>query len=269
MLPELFEIGPFPIRGYGLMLAISFILGVLYIQRITARDGKPFEPFLSIAYIMIFGGVIGARLFYVILHIPEFAGNWISVVNPFQSDQFGIAGLNLYGGVLLAIAGTLIYCRWKKLSTLEVFDYFAPTLGLGLVFTRIGCFLNGCCFGTPTDLPWAVTFPIGSIPYSVYGDQHLHPAQLYSSLYGLALFLLLHFLAKRKQFAGQVMAVLLMSEATFRFVIEYVRYYENAMLFAVGSWQPTYNQVVSLILFVSGLVLYIVRRKHAANSHEG
>jgi phosphatidylglycerol:prolipoprotein diacylglycerol transferase len=264
MHPELFHIGPIPIRSYGLMLALSFLLGVWYIRRATKRDGKPFEPFLTIAYIMVIGGLVGARLGYVLFHLEEFSGNWTAVFNPFASASFGIAGMNLYGGVLLAIAGTFVYCRVKGLSVLEVFDYFAPTLGLGIFFTRIGCFLNGCCFGTPCDLPWAVEFPAGSIPFSVFGSQHLHPSQLYSSLYGLLLFFVLGYLMPRRRFIGQAVAVLFMVEAFFRFVIEDVRYYENAMTFSLFGSEVTYNQVISLGLFLLGLGIYFAQRSRAS-----
>ncbi len=185
MYPELFHIGPITIRSYGVMLAIAFFASVLYVKYVASRDNKPFERFLTIAYIMIFGGIIGARLFYVLFHLEEFAGNWTASFNPFASHEFGIAGLNVYGGVIVAIIGTFVYCRWRKISTLEVFDYFSPAFGLGLGIARIGCFLNGCCFGTPTDLPWGISFTPGSIPYAVYFDAPLHPSQLYTSLYGL------------------------------------------------------------------------------------
>jgi len=257
MYPELFHIGPMPVRAFGVGLALSFLLGVWYVRRVTARDGKPFETYLVFAYLMIFGGVIGARLSYALLHWSDFSDNLLAIFNPFHSGQFGIAGLNLYGGILLAIGASIVYARLKKLSVLEVFDYFAPTVGLGIGISRIGCFLNGCCFGTPTDLPWGVGFPIGSIPYYVFGTQHLHPAQIYSSLYGLGLFLALHLMMRRKQFAGQVVAVLLMAEAVFRFAIEYVRYYETEMHFALWGMHPTWNQVVSWGLFIAGLAIYI------------
>jgi phosphatidylglycerol:prolipoprotein diacylglycerol transferase len=261
MLPELFNIGPIPIRSYGLMLAISFFLGVLYVRHVTKRDNKPFEPYLTVAYIMIFGGILGARLFYVLFHIDEFSGHWLDSINPFAGGNFGIAGLNLYGGVIVAIVGTFIYCRLKKLSLLEVFDYFSPTLGLGLAFTRVGCFLNGCCFGTPTDLPWGVSFPTGSIPYYIFGEVALHPSQLYSALYGLGLFVLLHFMMKKKKFTGQLVAILFMVEAVFRYIIEYVRYYEDAMYFEVFGMNPTYNHLISISLFLLGLIIYIIQSK--------
>lgn len=264
MYPELFHIGPIPIRSYGLMLAISFFLGVWYVKHVTSRDKKPFEPFLTIAYIMIFAGILGARFTYVVLHLDEFADNWTASFNPFGSDRFGIAGLNMYGGVVIAVIGTILFCRWKKISALEVFDYFSPTLGLGLALARIGCFLNGCCFGTPTDLPWGVSFPPDSIPYSVYLDAQLHPSQLYSSLYGLVLFLFLHFMMKRKQFTGQLVALLFMIEAVFRFAIEYVRFYEDEMYFHLDGLQPTYNQVISLLLFLLGLGIYILQKQRTS-----
>ncbi len=261
MYPELFHIGPLTIRSYGVMLALAFFFGVFYVRRMTLRDNKPFEPFLSIAYIMIFGGIIGARLFYVLFHLDEFSQNWTASFNPFASGEFGIAGLNMYGGVLVAIAGTLLYCRWKKLSALEVFDYFSPALGLGLGIARIGCFLNGCCFGTPTHLPWGISFPPGSIPYSVYFDTPIHPSQLYISLYGFGLFFFLHHLMKRKRFVGQLIALLFMIEAVFRFLIEYVRYYEQEMRFSFWGMHPTYNQLISLFLFLLGLGIYVVQRR--------
>lgn len=262
MHPELFHIGPVPIRAFGLMLALSFLAGVFYIQRVTTRDRKPFETYLMFAYIMIFGGILGARLSYVALHWSDFSGNLLSIINPFQSDQFGIAGLNLYGGILLGMIGSIIYARIKAIPVLDVFDYFSPTVALGIGISRVGCFLNGCCFGTPTNLPWGVEFPPDSIPYQVFGAQYLHPAQIYSSLYGLGLFVVLHFLVKHRRFAGQVTAIYLMTEAVFRYLIEYVRYYESQMHFTLWGMHPTYNQIVSLGLFVAGLVIYLHRARH-------
>ncbi|MEW6413530.1 MAG: prolipoprotein diacylglyceryl transferase [Candidatus Zixiibacteriota bacterium] len=261
MYPEVFHIGPLPIRSYGLMLAVSFFLGVLYIAHTAKKYNRPFEPLLTIAYIMIGGGVIGARLFYVATHLSDFSDNWLSSFNPFSQGQFGIAGLNLYGGVIAAVLGTVIYCRIKKMSVLDVFDFFSPTLGLGLAFTRIGCFLNGCCFGTPTDLPWGVSFPVGSIPYYIFGDTHLHPSQLYSSLYGLFLFILLHIMMKHRKFVGQLVAVMFMVEAVFRYAIEYVRYYESEMHVSFLGMNPTYNHLVSIGLFLLGAGIYIVQSK--------
>lgn len=259
MYPEFFRIGPIAIRGYGLMLTISFLLGVFYVYRASKKRKIDFNLLLSISYIMIFGGVAGARLFYVLFHLEEFSGNWSSAINPFHSGEFGIQGLNLYGGILTAVILSYLYIRSKRLSVLQIFDLFAPTVGLGLIFTRVGCFLNGCCFGTPTGLPWGVSFPPNSIPSYVFGAEHLHPAQLYSSLYGLILFLVLHWRSKHKSFDGQVVSLLFIIEATFRYLIEYVRYYENDMKLSFMGIGATYNQVISVLLFLTGLAIYIIQ----------
>ncbi|SYZ73325.1 Prolipoprotein diacylglyceryl transferase [Candidatus Zixiibacteriota bacterium] len=264
MYPELFKIGPISIRAYGVMLTISFLLGVIYVYKMSKKKNIPFDPLLTLAYIMIFGGVFGARLFYVLFHLDEFKNDWLSSINPFHSGQFGIAGLNLYGGVVVAVILSFLYIRVKRLPLFATLDLFAPTVGLGLIFTRVGCFLNGCCFGTPTNLPWGVSFPVGSIPYYIFGTEHLHPAQLYSSLYGLLLFLVLHWRLKHKIFDGQAVGLYFMIEAVFRYLIEYVRYYETEMHFSFFGMEPTYNQLISILLFLLGMTIYIwqYRRYH-------
>ncbi len=259
MFPEILSLGPFAIRSYGLMLIISVLLGIYYVYKMSKDTEFNFNELLTITYILVFGGILGARLFYVLFHISEFQGRWMATINPFGSDQFGIAGLNLYGGVIVAVIGSFLYIRFKKLPVLRLFDLFAPTIGIGLLFTRIGCFLNGCCFGTPTDLAWGVSFPTDSMPFYVFGSAHLHPAQLYSSLYGLLLFVYLHWRLKHKFFDGQVIGLLFMIESIFRYAIEYVRYYEEAMHFSFFGMQPTYNHIISIMLFLLGLTFYLTQ----------
>lgn len=269
MHPELFKVGAFAIRSYGVMLAISFLLGVFYVYRISKRENRDFGVYLTLAYIMVFAGIIGARLSYVLFHLEEFSGHWTDSFNPFHSDRIGIAGLNMYGGVILAVACSYIYLRVKKLSVLDTFDIFAPTIGLGLAITRVGCFLNGCCFGTPTNLPWGVEFPEHSIPWYIFGAQHIHPAQLYSSLYGLLLFIFLHWRLKNRQFFGQVVALMFMIEALFRYGIEYVRYYESEMHVNILGMHPTYNHLISIGLFLLGLGIYITQNRKGLKQSAG
>ena len=266
MYPEILQIGPITIRSYGLMLAVSFFLGLVYVYRMAKKMGLNLDQVITLAYIFIIGGVVGARLAYVLFHLGEFSGRWMDSINPFQSGHYGIAGLNLYGGIIGAIIGSFIYMRIRKIPVFRTYDLFAPTVGLGLIFTRIGCFLNGCCFGTPTDLPWGVTFPEESIPWYVFGSVPIHPAQLYSSLYGLILFIFLHWRLKHKHFDGQVIALLLMVEAVFRYAIEYVRYYEEEMHVHFLGMDPTYNHLISISLFLLGLVLYLVQSQQAPKS---
>lgn len=256
MYPTIFKIGPIGIHSYGLMLTLSFFAGLWYIYKRSPAEKLSFDRMLTVAYILIFAGMAGARLGFVVLHWEDYIHDPLAIINPFGNEQFGLAGLNLYGGVILAIAGAWWYIRRKKLPLLAVFDLYAPTLGLGLGIARIGCFLKGCCFGTPTNLPWGISFPEGSLAYYVFGSQRLHPTQLYSSAYGILLFIILHLILKRKRFDGQVTGVLFMTEAVFRHLIEYVRYYEVEMKFHFLGMEPTYNQLVSVLLFAAGAILY-------------
>lgn len=256
MHPDIIDIGPITIHSYGLMLALAFVAGVWFIRRRSVYENIPFESLLNVSYFLIIGGVIGARIAFVLLHWNDFQDHFIDAFNPFHSGEFGISGLNLYGGVLAGIGGALWYINRKRLPLLAVFDVFAPTLGLGLAIARIGCFLNGCCFGTPTNLPWGVTFPKGSIPEFFYGSQSIHPTQLYSSLYGLVLFILLWYILHKKKFDGQVLAVLFVLESVFRFSIEPLRYYEAAMTFSFFGLEATYNQLVAVSLFIIGIIIY-------------
>ena len=262
MHPEIFHIGSLALRSYGLTLAISFFIGLWYVIKRSQRENVNVNFMMNFAFVVIFAGLIGARLAFVLFHLSDFASDPLSAVNPFGAGgHFGIMGMNLYGGVLLSIISGYIYVRRRKQSLWHVFDIFAPTVALGIGITRIGCFLNGCCFGVPTDLPWCIHFPEGSIPFSQFGDACLHPTQLYSSLYGFLLFVALHYFDRRKAFYGSTFAMLLMVEAFFRFVIEYVRYYEPEMFIHLGGESFTYNHLIAIGLFALGLALWVTLRK--------
>jgi phosphatidylglycerol:prolipoprotein diacylglycerol transferase len=263
MHPEIFHIGPFALRSFGLMLALSFFVGIVYIRARAIKEKIDVNFVLNLAFVVIFSGIAGARIFYVAFHWSDFADNLTSSFNPFgASGHFGIAGLNLYGGVVLAIVSTVLYVRHKKQQLFQVMDIFAPALALGICISRIGCFLNGCCFGMPCDLPFGISFPPDSIPYAQFGDAHLHPTQLYSSLYGLLLFFFLHRFDKGKKFFGATFSMLLMVEAVFRFLIEYVRYYEPEMETQIGGITFTYNHLIAIALFALGLTLFLILRRN-------
>jgi len=161
MHPKLFEI-PFihwPVPSYGLMMVIAFLVAVSLI-RYLSRNITPDPQYITNASLYsLIAGVVGARLFYVIHHFDDFQGRLLSVFAIWNG------GLELLGGVLLAIAVIIFYSRYHKLPTRRYLDILAIGLMLALAFGRIGCFLNGCCFGKPTNLPWAVRFPYGSDAY--------------------------------------------------------------------------------------------------------
>lgn len=162
MYPELFEI-PFThltIKSYGLMMVIGFMAAVFVIRRLS-RDITP-DPQLitNAALYTLIAGVVGARLFYVVHYFGKFKGDFLSVFAIWHG------GLELLGGVVLAILVVFFYLQRHKLPIRRYLDVLAIGLMLALAFGRVGCFLNGCCFGKPTDKLWGVRFPYGSFAYS-------------------------------------------------------------------------------------------------------
>ena len=158
MYPELFEI-PFThltVKSYGLMMVIGFLSAVFLIRRLSRNITPDPQLITNAALYSLIAGVAGARLFYVVHYFSEFRSDPLSVFAIWEG------GLELYGGVLSAITVIIIYLRHHKLPVRQYLDVLAVALMLALAFGRIGCFLNGCCFGRPTEVPWAVTFPYGS-----------------------------------------------------------------------------------------------------------
>ncbi|MBN1787924.1 MAG: prolipoprotein diacylglyceryl transferase [Sedimentisphaerales bacterium] len=162
MHPELFRI-PFTeltVKSYGVMMAIGFIAAIYVIRRLSRGMDENAEHITSAALYSLIAGIVGSRLFYVIHYWYQFRGKGII-------EMFAVwkGGLELLGGVLLAILVIAIYLYVNKLPVRRYLDILAVGLMLALAFGRIGCFFNGCCFGKPTRCPIAVRFPYGSIAY--------------------------------------------------------------------------------------------------------
>ena len=249
------QLGPVAIRGYGLMLAVSFLVGIYLAVWRAKKAGIGPERIMSLALYVLVSSVVGARLLYVVFHWDEYAAQPWSIVSPFQEGQMvGIGGLVFYGGTILAILVGIWYLRRHGMPTWRVADAVAPSIALGIFFTRIGCFLNGCCFGTPSRLPWAMMFPPESPAGSVFPGITIHPAQLYSSLYGLAIFGILLGAERFKTFDGYTFWLFLMLYAVARFFVDFVRYYEPSMsLFERFS----VNQLISVALFVLAAAVFV------------
>ena len=161
MYPELFEIPliHLTVKSYGLMMVIGFLSAVLLIRRLSRNITPDPQLITNAALYSLIAGVAGARLFYVVHYFNKFREHLLSVFAIWKG------GLELLGGVVLAIAVIFFYLWRHKLPIRRYLDILAVALMLALAFGRIGCFLNGCCFGKPTELPWAVRFPYGSLAY--------------------------------------------------------------------------------------------------------
>ncbi len=235
MHPVLLRIGPVNLYTYGALLAIAFLVGIYLAMRAAEREGIEPELIADMGILGILSSILGARLFYIIFYDLRH-----TLENPGQLLKLQQTGLVFYGGLTFAVAAGIVFCRIKKVSVPLILDVAAPSIALGQSIGRIGCFMSGCCYGTPAGVPWAVKFPHLA---------HLrHPTQLYESLAAFAIFLALIWFRNRKTARGQVAWLYVTMYATARFAIEFVRG-DNAQV-VLGL---TFSQVVSLLALTAFL----------------
>ena len=269
MLPVLFRIGALEIRSYGLLLALSFLIGIYFsVYRAKKRNVDP-NHIMDLSVILIISAIVGSRLLYVLFHLEEFKGRWLDTFNPFQSNgQIGLAGLTVLGGIILCFISSYVFLRRRKLSFFEIADIMIPAVGLGILLTRIGCYLNGCCYGLPCEdhTLGCVTFPPDSAAGSHFQGIPLVPAQLYSSLYGLIIFVSLLIAERWKKFDGFLLALFFMLYGISRYIIDIYRYYEDSMvILSIGDRGMSLNQGISLTFVIIGIILIIYGYKKVNN----
>jgi len=259
--PVILRIGSFELRSYGLMLALSFLLGIYLSVHRAKKKGVDPNQIMDLSVIIIISAIVGSRLLYVLFHLDEFRGHWLDTVNPFQSNgQIGIAGLTLLGGVLLSFISSAIYLKVKKLPFLKFADTVIPAVGLGIFLTRIGCYLNGCCFGLPCHSHLCVVFPPNSAAGSIFQGTPIIPTQLYSSAYGLVIFGLLLFFERWQKFDGFLFYLFLIFYGIARFTIDFFRYYESSMvIMTIGNKGISLNQGISLLFVAIGVFMLVMR----------
>lgn len=241
MFPILFKVGQFSIHSYGFFVALGFFAGIAVTLLFAKREGIPAQSILDLAVFVIISAILGARLFYVI-------GQWDYYrANPFEIIMVQNGGLVFLGGLILTLLTVFIFARVKNISLLKLMDVLTPGTALGYAIGRIGCFLNGCCFGLPTSLPWGVVFPPGSLAAAYCPDKALHPTQLYSSLAMLLAFIVLVRLYRTKKFDGRIIFWGLIFYCAYRFLVEFLRYSPIHWL----SLTP--SQWLAILLFGFGL----------------
>jgi phosphatidylglycerol---prolipoprotein diacylglyceryl transferase len=254
MHPTLFKISTFPVPSYGTMLALSFLSGILLTMYFAKKRGLDPNAVSDAGLYLIISAIIGARAYYVMTHFDEFRGDLLSIVNPFQDGRIGISGLVMYGGFIAAIVTTALFFKIKKLPVLPYLDVFSPGVGLGIAITRIGCFLNGCCYGLAAKGGsfLSVNYPIGvNSPASYYQHYRIHaagllPSQFFESAGGIVIAVTLYLVGRSKfYFAGLQFYLLIVMYAVLRFFIESVRYIETQK---IGPF--SHNQVICIVLFL-------------------
>lgn len=283
MHPVLFEVAGVPIYSYGVMLGTSMIVAWYLVMHLGAtREGLSREHMGNAFITTAVFAIVGSRVLYVVTNPDEFS-------NPVRLFALREGGLVAYGGFLGGLLGSWIYWRIKRVSLLGWADVVAPTLGTGLMLTRIGCYLFGCDFGAPLPesapawLKSLGTFPgpnpavetqangspafvhhVAAYDLSPTASASLpvHPTQLYESLAGLVLFGVAMLVWKRRSFRGQVILVLTMAYGVWRFLIEYVRDDpERGFYFGFST-----SQLISLALVPFAMLAYMVLKKRQGDA---
>lgn len=252
MHPIAFKLGPLTVHWFGVMIAMAFLVGMWTAVRRAPRAGVAGEAIADLVVPwLLLGGVLGARILYIATYWQEsFAGQpWTEL---FMIQR---GGLVFYGGLIGASLTTIIFARIKKLPLWKLADIFAPSIALGAMFGRIGCLMNGCCFGRACEMPWAIRFPAD---HATQGAP-LHPTQIYDGLLNLGLYLGLAWMFRHwRKFDGQIFTTYVMGYAVTRSLAEAFRGdYNDAHLH--GGLTPAH--LVSMAMFVAGLVTFIVLRK--------
>lgn len=238
MHPVLFKIGPLSVFSWGFMVALGFATGIAVAALNAKKENLTVDQVMELSAYTILSALIGARLFYVIQYWDEFSGNIPKIFAVWEG------GMVFYGGLILALVVLLTYCSFNKMSLLKVLDLAAPSAAIGYAIGRIGCFLKGCCFGNECSLPWAIRIP---------GVEGLHhPTQLYSSVAGIIIFLVLAFIRGRKKYDGQVFIWGGILYSVYRFILEFFRFSPMYLLgLTISQWMSIAFLIVLLPLLAA------------------
>jgi len=262
MYRTLFELGPLSVHTYGVMLAIAFWLGI----ELSARAARKYDidetRIIDLGIVILISSVIGSRLLYVLTHLGDYETDRLGVFRVWEG------GLVFYGGLIAGILFGILYLIRRKMPVLRVTDLVAPQIALGIALARVGCFLNGCCFGEASHLPWACKFPPDSQAGWVMAGTAIHPTQIYSAIANFVLFVILRGMLSRSFRPGTVFGSFLVLYGGWRFFIDNLRHYEEHMRVGAMWGGLTLNQIASIAMIVVGLLLLLrVRQKDAPGSH--
>lgn len=238
MHPILFKIGPINVYSYGVMIAIGFTVAICLARQQAEKEGFDGDRIIDLGLYLLIAGIVGARLLYVLTNLSEY------LKFPLEIIMLNHGGLVIYGGIILATFTGIFFLSKRKIPILKTADILFPYVALAQSIGRIGCLLNGCCYGRPTSLPWGIYFPGQVIA--------LHPTEIYFSLNALAIFLILKMVQKRKRFTGQVFLLYFILYSATRFGIEFFRGDSARNIFGVF----TLSQIISIIIFVVALLIY-------------
>jgi len=263
--PLVFQLGPFALRWYGLLIAVAVLLGLSLATRLGRA--RSIEPGLiaDLLPVLVLGAVIGARLYYVALEWRQYSGNWLDAIAIWRG------GIAIHGALLGGTLTTLLFCRWRRQPFWPLLDVLVPAVALGQAIGRWGNFFNSEAFGRPTDLPWKLAIPVAQRPVDFLDQAHFHPTFLYESVWNLGVCILLLVLFRQASrgrielLPGALSCVYLMAYSSGRVWIEGLRLDPLCLLanppFCEGGLRMA--QLVSLLLIgLGGAGLCWLYRRH-------
>ena len=183
--PELFQLGPFILRWYGLLIAVAVLIGLNLSSWLARQRGLDANLISDLLPILVLAAVIGARTYYVAFEWDSYQRSWW--------DVFAIwkGGIAIHGALLGGSLAVILFCRWRRVSFWDVLDVLVPSVVLGQAIGRWGNFFNSEAFGVPTDLPWKLFIPAANRPGVFKDAEFFHPTFLYESLWNIGIFVLL------------------------------------------------------------------------------
>ena len=261
MFPVLFSIGPVTLHTYGLLIAIAIVVGILITVYIGKSYGMNPQQVIDMGFIMILAGIIGSRIAYVLINFSYYTAHPLDIFKIWQG------GLVFSGGLIAVILVIAWHVRRNRYSIWQIGDIWSPAAAIGQGIGRIGCFMAGCCYGKPTDVPWAIVF---TDPRSIANDWlnvPLHPTQIYSSISSFIIFIVLMILNTKKKFDGQVFLWFLILHSTGRLFVE--RYRGDDRGLVMNGWTTT--QLLAILILMASVITLIFlksRYERQTNSSE-
>jgi len=223
--PTLFRIGPVEVHGYGTLLMVGFVAGILLARREARRMRLSPDLPIDLGVWVLVAGVLFARGVFVAVNWRDYA--------PYPAEALYVwrqGGLSFHGALLGGVLAAILFARRRDISFWTLGDMVAPSIALGYGIARFGCLLNGCCYGVPTSLPWGISFPQYHFP-----NQPLHPTQIYAALASFIIMGLLLCARRRLGVPGQLFLLYLMLYSLARSGVEVLRRGASATPIVSGS----------------------------------
>jgi len=274
---QLVNLGFFSIKWYGLLIALSILLGLNLSKKLARSRGIDPHLISEILPSLVLSSIIGARIYYVIFEYRQFSGDNfftpIKIFNMYLNIPSSLAiwegGIAIHGALLGGFLSIYLFCKSKKIPLKIFLDLLMPSVILGQAIGRWGNFFNNEAFGIPTNLPWKVFIPLSNRPIIFANYQFFHPTFLYESLWNLLIFILLLYIFNKQNkdnsiLPGLITCLYLITYSFGRFWIEGLRIDSLCL----GGYPPYCEgglriaQFISIFLFSSGLIwLYFLKFK--------